>query len=86
MKQANIPVTGMYCGMCEAHVNDVVRRIKGVKKVSSSHSKNLTEVVYEDGLDLEEVLEAIKGQGYDVGEPEVSEYEKKGFFGKLFGK
>ncbi len=28
-----IEVEGMKCGMCESHVNDVVRKVVGVKKV-----------------------------------------------------
>ena len=30
-----LEVEGMHCGMCETHVNDVVRRVEGVKKVKS---------------------------------------------------
>ena len=40
-----LEVEGMHCGMCETHVNDVVRRVEGVKKVKSSHAKGRTEVV-----------------------------------------
>ena len=42
----------MRCGMCETHVNDVVRRVEGVKKVVSSHAKGRTEVIAEDGVDI----------------------------------
>lgn len=38
--------------MCETHVNDVVRRVEGVKKVASSHAKGRTEVIAEDGVDI----------------------------------
>ena len=37
-----VEVNGMMCGMCEAHVNDAVRKACPVKKVSSSRSKNQT--------------------------------------------
>ena len=37
-----LEVEGMHCGMCETHVNDVVRRVEGVKKVKSSHAKGRT--------------------------------------------
>lgn len=45
-----LEVEGMHCGMCETHVNDVVRRVEGVKKVKSSHAKGRTEVVAEDSV------------------------------------
>ena len=35
-----LEVEGMRCGMCETHVNDVVRRVDGVKKVKSSHARS----------------------------------------------
>ena len=40
-----LDVEGMACGMCEAHVNDAVRRAFPVKKVSSSHTKGKTEII-----------------------------------------
>ena len=45
MLKITLEVEGMHCGMCETHVNDVVRRVEGVKKVKSSHAKGRTEVV-----------------------------------------
>lgn len=48
-----LDVEGMACGMCEAHVNDAVRRAFPVKKVSSSHTKGKTEIISEAPLDEE---------------------------------
>ncbi len=59
-------VEGMRCGMCETHVNDVVRKVGGIKKVKSSHSKNRTEIIAEDGADVEQIKAAIASQGYTV--------------------
>ncbi len=59
-------VEGMRCGMCETHVNDVVRKTGGVKKVKSSHSKGKTEIIAEDGVDIESIKAAISAQGYNV--------------------
>lgn len=75
-----IEVEGMKCGMCESHVNDVVRRVSGVKKVNSSHSKNQTVIVAEDGVNQEEIVKAIAAQGYGVGRTEVKPYVKRRFF------
>ena len=45
MWKYTVRVDGMMCGMCEAHVNDAIRKNFAVKKVSSSHSKGETVVV-----------------------------------------
>ena len=45
MYQTTVGVDGMMCGMCEAHVNDAVRKAFPVKKVTSSRSKKETTVI-----------------------------------------
>lgn len=82
MVKITIEVEGMRCGMCETHVNDVVRRIDGVKKVNSSHAKGKTEVIAEDGVNIELIREAIAKQGYGVGRLETEPYEKHGLFSR----
>lgn len=42
MIQTTVEVSGMACAMCEAHINDAIRRAFSVKKVSSSHTKGET--------------------------------------------
>lgn len=78
-----IEVDGMKCGMCESHINDVVRRVSGVKKVNSSRKKNQTIVIIEDSANQEEIIKAIKNQGYDVGKTKVSPYVKRGLFARF---
>ena len=46
MIQTNIGINGMMCGMCESHINDVIRQNFKIKKVTSSHKKGLTRVRY----------------------------------------
>lgn len=76
-------VEGMHCGMCESHVNDVVRRVPGVKKVDSSHTKQQTVVVLETSADREAIKEAITKQGYRVFSEKEEPYVQKGFFSFL---
>lgn len=80
MRKITLEVEGMRCGMCETHVNDVVRRVEGVKKVKSSHAKGRTEVIAEDDADIERIKEAIAKQGYGVGQVVCEPYEKRGLF------
>ena len=82
MLKIKLEVEGMRCGMCETHVNDVVRRVDGVKKVKSSHAKGRTEVVAEDGTNIGLIKEAIAKQGYGVGKVETEPYEKRGLFSR----
>ena len=39
MYQTTVKIDGMMCGMCESHINDVIRQNFAVKKVTSSHKK-----------------------------------------------
>lgn len=82
MLKITLEVEGMRCGMCETHVNDVVRRVDGVKKVKSSHAKGRTEVIAEDGTNIGLIKEAIAKQGYGVGKVETEPYEKRGLFSR----
>ena len=61
-----LDVEGMACGMCEAHVNDAVRRAFPVKKVSSSHAKGKTEIISREPLDEEKLKAAVSATGYTV--------------------
>lgn len=82
MTELTITVNGMACPMCEAHINDAVRKAANVKKVSSSHRKNRTIVIAEDDVSQDDIANAIKAQGYDVGEIVRKPYEKRGLFGR----
>lgn len=82
MLKITLEVEGMRCGMCETHVNDVVRRMDGVKKVRSFHAKGRTEVITEDGVNIELIKEAIAKQGYGVGRIETEPYVKRGLFSR----
>ena len=85
MIETIVKVDGMMCGMCEAHVNDAVRKAFSVKKVSSSHSKGETVILSQEPLDAKKLQAAIAATGYTVGEISARPYEKKGLLG-LFKK
>lgn len=81
MWKYTVEVRGMMCGMCEAHVNDALRKALPVKKVTSSRGKKQTVVISERELDTAVLLNTIRNTGYEVGEIRKEPYEKKGFFG-----
>lgn len=83
MVETTLKVSGMMCGMCESHINDVVRKTAQVNKVSSSHTKGETVIVSEKELDVEKLKQAIADTGYTVTDASTRPYEKKGFFSFL---
>ncbi len=83
MFETTIKISGMMCGMCEAHVNDAVRRAVPVKKVSSSHAKGETVILSEQQPDEQALRAAISETGYDVLSVSTKPYERRGLFGLL---
>ena len=79
-----LKVNGMMCGMCEAHMNDLVRKNFNVKKVTSSVKGGETVVISEENLDIPFLKKEIKESGYELVAVHTEPYEKKGFF--HFGK
>lgn len=59
MKRYVIKIDGMMCGMCEAHVSDVIRKNFNVKKVKASHLKKEAEVLTENDIDEEQLKAAV---------------------------
>lgn len=86
MIEYTIGIEGMHCGMCESHVNDSIRKVKGVKSVNASVSKQNAVVVIEDDADKEAIKNAVSSQGYKILSESEKPYEKKGLFKRLFGK
>lgn len=82
MVKTIIKIEGMMCNMCEAHVNDAIRAAVSPKKVNSSHSKGITEVISENELDSALLRETIEKDGYKVLDITSEPYVKKGLFGK----
>lgn len=83
MIQTTVQVSGMACSMCEAHVNDAVRRALNVKKVTSSHVKGETVILSDEPLDEGKLRETINATGYQAGGISSAPYEKKGLFSFL---
>jgi copper chaperone CopZ len=80
MYKITLKIDGMRCGMCESHVNDVVRKAADVKSVKSSHTKNQTEIICEHEIDEAALKAAIAEEGYRVLSVSKEPYEKKGLF------
>ena len=80
MVKTTLKIDGMMCGMCESHMNDLIRNHYDVKKVNSSVSKGETEIISENELDLSELGEQVHGIGYELIDVKTEPYQKKKFF------
>lgn len=82
MYKVILEIDGMACSMCKSHVNDAVRKAVKVKKVTSSHRKNQTEIIAEEPLDEVLIKKSIEDGGYKVLKITQEPYVKKGLFGR----
>ena len=73
-----LKIDGMMCGMCESHMNDVVRKSCSPKKVNSSAKNGETVVISEAPLDIPYLKQQIKDIGYELVSYTSEPYEKKG--------
>lgn len=80
MIKYTLKIDGMKCGMCEAHVCDIIRKNIEAKKVKASHKKNEASFVLDNEADISKVIEQIKAMGYNVLDVKTEEYKKKFIF------
>lgn len=86
MIKTTVQVSGMTCGMCEAHINDAVRSAFYVKKVTSSRVKGITEILTETPLSHEKLRQTISATGYVVMGIREEIVQKKPLFSFLRGR
>ncbi len=79
MTKTTLSIDGMMCSMCEAHINDAIRKAFPVKKVTSSAAKNRTEILSEEPIDEAALHAVIDPTGYRLVSVKSEPYEKKGF-------
>ena len=64
MVKTIVEIEGMACGMCEAHINEVIRNNFKIKKVKASRKKKEAVVQSEEELDTEKLKKVINESGY----------------------
>ena len=80
MVKTVLKIDGMMCGMCEAHMNDLIRKNFKVKKVTSSAKDGETVIISDAELDIPWAKKQIKDIGYELVDYTSDPYEKKGLF------
>ena len=86
MIRTTVQVSGMTCGMCEAHVNDAVRSAFRVKKVSSSKVRGETVIESETPLNHEKLRQVINNTGYLMLSASDEEMKKRSLIRRILGK
>ena len=79
MVKTVLKIDGMMCGMCESHMNDLIRKNFKVKKVTSSAKNGETVMISDAELDIPWAKKAIKDIGYELLSYTSEPYEKKDY-------
>ena len=66
MTKIIMKIDGMMCGMCEAHVNEAIKKAFGAEDVVSSHESNTTIFTAPEKVDEDKIRATIKEAGYEV--------------------
>ncbi len=82
MQKITLKIDGMACSMCEAHINDCIRRNFEIKKIKTSHAKGESVILSESPLDEEKLKKCIADTGYTLQSVTAVPYEKKGLFSR----
>ncbi len=85
MIKITLGVEGMKCVKCEARMDDTVKKMLPVEKVTSSHETNETVILAEEDVADEKLQEVVVSAGFELTGIAREPYEKKGLFG-LFKK
>ncbi len=85
MMKITLGVEGMKCVKCETRMDDTVRKMFPVEKVTSSHENNETVILAGEDIPDEKLKEAVVNAGFELTGIAREPYEKKGLFG-LFKK
>ncbi|MBQ7654376.1 MAG: heavy-metal-associated domain-containing protein [Clostridia bacterium] len=82
MKKVTVGIEGMMCSMCEAHINDTIRKaFPDAKKVKASRKNSCATFLVESEIDRDKIEKAISETGYTFVDVKTEEYKKHGLFG-----
>lgn len=71
-KQATLPIRGMTCASCVAHVEEALKEIEGVQEANVNLATERARVAFvPEQTKIEDMVEAVRNVGYDVGTEKV---------------
>ncbi|MCI8654471.1 MAG: cadmium-translocating P-type ATPase [Clostridia bacterium] len=72
MKKENFDIQGMTCSSCSAHVEKAVKKLEGIQEVNINLlSNNMTVRYNEDIIKNDEIIKAVKEEGYGANVSEA---------------
>ena len=72
MKKENFDIQGMTCSSCSAHVEKAVKKLEGIQEVNVNLlSNNMTVRYNEDIIKNDEIIKAVKEEGYGANVSEA---------------
>ena len=78
-----LSVRGMRCGMCESHIQDVIRKNFDIIKVKANRHKKEVLIIAKIAFDESRLVEVMNSIGYTyLGILDKTIIEKKSFFRK----
>ncbi len=81
MIKYTVKIDGMMCGMCEAHINDTIRKaFPEAKKISASRKNGEAVFLTEDEINPDTLKSAIEETGYTFIFCNSEPYKKHGLF------
>jgi periplasmic mercuric ion binding protein len=60
-----IKVEGMHCPLCTTAVKKAIKKLDGIEKVSARLNTKEVTVIYDEKINLKDILEAIKTTSYE---------------------
>lgn len=79
MVKITLQIEGMMCPRCEARVTKAIETAFAVEKVTSSHQKNMTEILCEEPIS-EEALRAVIPEDFTMTGYQCAKHKKFLFF------
>lgn len=83
MIRTTIGISGMACGMCEAHISEALRNTFSVKKAAVSRKKGTAVIQSEAPLDSEKLRGVIQQAGYVIRYITEENIGEKGLFRRM---
>lgn len=84
MVETVLGIDGMQCAMCEAHVNEAIKKaFPAVRRVESSHRKNCTRILSEAVINEGALREALDPTGYALTSYRTAPYAPRGVIERL---
>jgi len=66
MTETTLTVPEIHCGHCKTSIEGAVREIAGVSRAEVDIDATTVAVDFDDPATLDQIVDAIEGQGYEV--------------------